>query len=58
MEQLSQVGFEFRSTLSSEIDEQDVFRFLSLGFATYRSVDELPEYYSALPSADELRKLM
>lgn len=29
-----------------------------LGVATYRSVDELPEHYRALPSADELRKLM
>ena len=29
-----------------------------LGVATYRSVDELPENYRALPSADELRKLM
>ena len=29
-----------------------------LGVATYRSVDELPENYRSLPSADELRKLM
>ena len=29
-----------------------------LGVATYRSVDELPENYRALPSADELRTLM
>ena len=29
-----------------------------LGVATYRSVDELPEHYRALPSVDELRKLM
>lgn len=29
-----------------------------MGVATYRSVDELPEHYRALPSADELRKLM
>lgn len=29
-----------------------------LGVATYRSVDELPEHYRSLPSADELRKLM
>ena len=29
-----------------------------LGVATYRSVDELPEQYRALPSVDELRELM
>ncbi len=29
-----------------------------LGVATYRSVDELPEHYRSLPSADELRKLI
>lgn len=29
-----------------------------LGVATYRSVDELPENYRSLPSADELRTLM
>lgn len=31
----------FCSTLSNKLDEQDVFKFLLLGFATYRSVDEL-----------------
>ena len=31
----------FCSTLSNKLDEQDVFRFLLLGFATYCSVDEL-----------------
>ena len=29
-----------------------------LGVATYRSIDELPENYRSLPSADELRTLM
>lgn len=29
-----------------------------MGVATYRSVDELPDTYKALPSAEELRKLL
>lgn len=29
-----------------------------MGVATYRSVDELPDTYKALPSAEELRRLL
>ena len=60
---VAQSKLHFRITLISTQDNTEVeftLRDMSkpLGVATYRSVDELPEHYRALPSADELRKLM